>query len=278
MQLGISTFTYGWAFETSKRGVPDYWPDGPLDEQTLLDRVAAFGVRLVQFGDNWPLHELPAERLNALRQRADRDGTRLEVGARGLTENRLAQYIDLARNLNSRLLRFVIDEPGYEPATADIVSLVRRAVPILETAGVTLGLENHDRLSARTFVDIVEQVSSPNVGICLDSVNSLGAGEGLAEVVGTLAPHTVNLHLKDFGIRRLPHQMGFQIDGRPAGQGMLDIPWLVNEINRYGRCRTAVLEQWVTPETDPAATIAKEAAWAAASMTYLHQTDLFYDE
>lgn len=273
MRLGISTYTYGWAV-----GVPGNRPETPLDEQGLLDRANAFGVRLVQFGDNWPLHELSAERADAFRQRIDNEGYTIEVGARGMTIDRLMQYIDLVHNLNSRLLRFVIDEPNYEPDIATVVNLLRNAVPRLEQTGVTLGLENHDRLLAREFADIVERVGSANVGICLDSVNSMGAGEGLMEVVKTLAPYTVNLHLKDFGIRRLPHQMGFQIDGRPAGQGMLNVPWLVEQVSKQGRCQTAIVEQWVVPEPDRAATIAKEAAWATESMNYLQKTGLFSDE
>ncbi|MFD2574552.1 sugar phosphate isomerase/epimerase family protein [Spirosoma soli] len=273
MQLGISTYTYGWAV-----GVPGDRPEQPLDEHALFDRANAFTLRVVQFGDNWPLHALPANRLEALKQRADREDIVLEVGARGLTDARLQQYIALADTLKSKLLRFVIDEPNYEPLIEDVISLVRNAVPALEKAGITLGLENHDRLLAREFAHIVEQVGSNNIGICLDSVNSMGAGEGLAEVVRTLAPYTVNLHLKDFGIRRLPHQMGFQIDGRPAGQGLLNVPWLVEQIIPYERCRTAILEQWVVPEPNQVATIAKEVAWADESMAYLQQTGLFKNE
>lgn len=273
MQLGIGTYTYGWFI-----GVPGNRPPEPLDEQALLDRANAFGVRLVQVGDNWPLHELPAERLNALRQRAEQEKIAIEVGARGLTDRHLERYIGLTQRLNSRLLRFVIDEPNYEPPAEDTMSLLRNVVPVLEKTNITLGLENHDRLPARGLARIVERVGSLNVGICLDSVNSMGAGEGLAEVVQTLAPYTVNLHLKDFGIRRLPHQMGFQIDGRPAGKGMLNIPWLVAQVAYHGRCRTAILEQWVVPEQEWSTTIAKEADWATESMTYLQRTGLFTNE
>ena len=272
MRLGISTYTYGWAV-----GVLGDRPNEPFDEQRLLDRANAFGVRLVQFGDNWPLHELSIEQIDTLRQRANETGITIEVGARRLTDAHLDRYIDLTHRLNSRLLRFVIDERQYEPGVNDVVSLLRNALPRLEQTGITLGLENHDRLLAREFADIVEHVGSTHVGICLDSVNSMGVGEGLVEVVRTLAPYTVNLHLKDFGIRRLPHQMGFQIDGRPAGQGLLNVPWLVEQVGQYGRCQTAILEQWVVPEPDRAATIAKEAAWAVESMNYLQQTGLFSD-
>ncbi len=264
MQLGISTYTYGWAV-----GVPGNRPENPLDEQALLNRANAFGLRVVQIGDNLPLHELPAERLNELKKRLDSELIRLEIGARGLTEAHLQGYIGLSYSLKSRLLRFVIDAPDYAPSIDEVVSILRNALPVLERMNLTLGLENHDRLLAREFADIVERVGSPNVGICLDSVNSMGAGEGLVEVVNTLSPYTVNLHLKDFGIRRLPHQMGFQIDGRPAGQGMLNIPWLLEQVSRYGRCQTAILEQWVVPEATLTATIAKEAAWAEESMDYL---------
>jgi 3-oxoisoapionate decarboxylase len=37
----------------------------------------------------------------------------------------------------------------------------------------------------------------------------------------------------------------------------------------YGRCRTAVLEQWVVPEEDLEETVVKERAWAQESMAYL---------
>ena len=270
MQLGISTYTYGWAI-----GDPDNRPPQPLDELSLLNRAAQFGVHLVQFGDNWPLHELPAERLDTFAQQAERQAIRLEVGARCLTDGHLHTYIELTNRLKSRLLRFVIDTVTYKPTIDTIVGIVKNALPALLKAGVTLGIENHDRLVAREFADIMERVGSSQVGICLDSVNSMGAGEGLHEVVKILAPYTVNLHLKDFGIRRLPHLMGFQIDGRIAGQGMLPIAWLVEQVNLYDRCQSAILEQWVVPEQTLADSIRKEAVWAEDSVTYLKNSGLF---
>lgn len=270
MHLGISTYTYGWAI-----GTPEQRPSQPPDELDLLDRAVQAGVKLVQFGDNWPLHELSENQITVLNQQATEQGITLEVGARGLTDEHLDRYIALTHRLNSRLLRVVIDAKNYEPTVDEVTGILKNALPTLTKAGVTLGLENHDRLLARQFADIVEGVGSSLVGICLDSVNSMGAGEGLAEVVGTLAPYTVNLHLKDFGIRRLPHLMGFQIDGRPAGQGLLNIPWLVEQVSQYGRCQTAILEQWVVPELTMEATIAKESAWAEESIMYLRESGLF---
>lgn len=266
MQFGISTYTYGWAI-----GIPGSYPAYPLTEQGLLDKAVELGIQLVQFGDNLPLHELPESRLQALQERAIREGISLEIGARKLTVEHLNGYIQLAERLNARLLRFVIDGPDYRPSVDEVVAILKEAVPELEKRRITLGIENHDRLKAAEFALIMKRVGSLRVGICLDSVNSMGAGEGLEQIVETMAPYTVNLHLKDFGIERLPHLMGFQIDGRPAGQGMLNIPWLVETIQRTGRCQTAILEQWVVPEANLEATIAKEDAWAVESIAYVRK-------
>jgi sugar phosphate isomerase/epimerase len=260
MLLGLSSYTYGWA-------VAD--PHRPLDEQTLLDRTIRFGLRVLQFGDNLPLHALPAERLAALKTRAEATGIRLEAGARGLRPEYLRRYVELAGWLGAPLLRFVIDEKGYEPPLTEVVAVIRDALPLLRQHGVTLGIENHDRFRAADLARLMETLADERVGICLDCANSLGAGEGLAWVVDRLAPHAVNFHVKDFGITRLPHLMGFLVEGRPAGQGMLDLPWVLGQLARYGRCPSAVLELWPPPEPDPAATLAKEARWVEESVQYL---------
>jgi sugar phosphate isomerase/epimerase len=264
MQLGISTYTYGWSL-----GVPGNLPSHPMTELDLLAKAREFGLKLVQFGDNLPLHTFPPERLQSLKHWAAEWGIVLELGARKLTAEHLTQYIQLARHFNTRLLRFVIDAQEYEPCLDEIVAVITAHLPLLEQGKLTLGLENHDRLKAGEFADIIERVGSKWVGICLDSVNSMGAGEGLTEIVDILAPYTVNLHIKDFGIQRLPHLMGFQIDGRLAGKGMLNVPWLLEKIQPYGRCQTAILEQWVVPESRLGDTIRKEEAWAAESIHYL---------
>jgi sugar phosphate isomerase/epimerase len=264
MQLGISTYTYGWAM-----GVNGEMPIRPFTENHLLEKVKSFGLSLMQIGDNLPLHEFSADRLKNFADNARNNDIQIEVGARGLTTEHLDRYIQIALQLNASLIRFVIDQKDYEPELPAIIGIIQNALPDLEKHHITLGIENHDRLKTSEFVQIMEAVNSPRVGICLDSVNSMGAGEGLEQVVKALAPYTVNLHIKDFGIQRLPHLMGFQIYGRPAGKGMLNVPWLLKNISQYGRCKTAILEQWVVPETDPEATIEKEDRWAQESVDYL---------
>ncbi|MFO1460167.1 MAG: sugar phosphate isomerase/epimerase family protein [Verrucomicrobiota bacterium] len=262
MILGLSSYTFGWSV-----GVPGHPPPAPMDARALLDRAAAHGVRVVQLCENLGMPLRSESFADDLREQARQRGLRLEVGSRRLTAAHGRELIGFARRVGARLVRFVVDGPQYHPTPREIVSVVRELVPELD--GLVLALENHDRLPAHVLRGVLEAVASDRVGLCLDTANSLGAGEGLNTVVAELAPWTVNLHLKDFRVVRLPHQMGFTVEGRPAGAGMLDLPWLLREVARSGRCETAILELWTPPEDSLDATMAKEEDWARQSLETL---------
>jgi sugar phosphate isomerase/epimerase len=261
MRLGISSYTFGWAVQA-----------GVFDENDLLDQALELGVSLVQFGDNLPLHEWSDARLDALSARAARENIALETGARGLTARHLQRYLEISRRLNAKLLRFVADDGEYRPSAEEIIAILRAAAPHL--GPVQIGLENHDRFAASTLARIVETADSESIGICLDTANSLGAGEGLNEVLAHLAPHALNLHIKDFAIERVPHLMGFTVEGRAAGDGMVNLPNVLAQLNA-ARCQTAVLELWTPPETAISDTLAKERQWAKRSLDYLRGLGCF---
>lgn len=262
MKLGLSSYTYGWAV-----GVRGHDPAHPLDEHGLLDHAREHGVKLLQIGDNLPVESFDEARLNRLAARAADEGVRLEIGARRLTRERIAIYAALARRLDATLIRFVIDDADYHPSPEDVAAILRATAPIL--GDLTLGIENHDRFAAGTLRQIIESADCAQIGVCLDTANSLGAGEGLETVTAQLASLAVNLHIKDFNVERLPHLMGFTITGRPAGRGFVGVPALLAQLAPFHRCHTAILELWTPPEPLLADTIAKEAAWAAESLAFL---------
>jgi sugar phosphate isomerase/epimerase len=141
--------------------------------------------------------------------------------------------------------------------------------PRFEQAGITLGIENHDRLPARALRRILDATGSGAVGACLDTANSLGAGEDIATVLDALVDVTVNVHIKDFAVRRLPHGKGFLVTGRPAGKGRLDIPWLLSRLRAAGRDVSCILELWSEPAATVEDSIAVENRWADESVEYL---------
>lgn len=264
MRLGISSYTYTWAI-----GVPGSIPDKPLGICGLIEKAESSGISLIQIADNLPLEKLTHFELNELRHYASDKGISIEMGGRGLSPAHTMECLEAATILGSPILRMVIDGEGFEPDIKTIVSIITDFVPELKSRGIKLAIENHDRLKAREFERIINRVGSDMVGICLDSVNSMGAGEGFETVSEILAPYTINLHIKDFSIHRVSHKMGLIIEGRPAGKGMLNIPGLFRNIDQYSRCRSAILELWTPPEKSIEETIIKEEMWALESVQFL---------
>jgi sugar phosphate isomerase/epimerase len=263
MRLGLSSYTYAWAV-----GVPGSRPEAPLGARELVHRAAELGVGVVQICDNLPLHRLPVAEEEALIRHAADLGVEIEVGTRGIESDRLARYVRLAARYGSPILRLVAEDGDRRLSEEGVVDAIRQVLPELEGAGVRLALENHDRLPSRTLARIMAAIGSEKVGICLDTVNSFGALEGPEVVVRRLAPWVINLHVKDFCISRPEHNLGFVIEGRPAGQGRLDVPWLLRELDDRPHM-SAIIELWTPPERTLAATIDKEARWAASSVSFM---------
>jgi sugar phosphate isomerase/epimerase len=143
-------------------------------------------------------------------------------------------------------------------------------LPEFESHGVTLGMENYEEHSCRSLAEMVCRLESKNVGICLDTVNSLGALETPEDVVEALAALTVSLHVKDFVIERAPNMMGFVVRGAAAGTGRLSIPWLLERMPPSNNV-SVILEQWPPIQESIEATIAMEQEWAAQGVEYLRE-------
>jgi sugar phosphate isomerase/epimerase len=264
MNLGISSYTYTWSV-----GVPGFPPDEPLTPFTLIDKAVETEVSLVQIADNMPLEKLPAEDILKIREYAARRSVSIEMGGRGLTPEHTLSCLETARLIGSPILRMVIDGAGFEPDIHEISSIIKDLLPEFRSRNIALAIENHDRFRARDFERIVNNAADGLIGICLDSVNSMGAGEGFEEVARTLLPYTINLHIKDFTIKRVSHKMGLVIEGAPAGRGMLNIAELISSAAASGRCNSAILELWTPPDHELAATLAREKLWAGESIDYL---------
>lgn len=269
MLLGISSFAFGWSV-----GVPGNEPLVRMNESDLLQFALSNDIHCLQIADNIPVHSFSNERLDRLKE-VTRTGIRLELGARKLTPAHLETYLKLAEYFHSPFLRFVIDGDQYEPKINEVIALLKNALPELKKQNLQLGIENHDRLKAREFASIIEACGSDLIGICLDTVNSMGAGEGLDQVLDFLGPYTINLHIKDFKVNRLKHNMGFEITGARAGQGQADLPALLDKLSSRGRCRSAVLEQWVPFTQDLSTTIGLEKEWAQSGLDYLKSLPYF---
>jgi sugar phosphate isomerase/epimerase len=266
MKLGIGSYTFSWGV-----GVPGHLPEEPLSEIGLLDKARELGVSVVQFADNLPLDRLSDHELEALAARAGKWKLSVELGTRGVMPDHLRRYLALAARMGSTLVRTIPEVSGGGVPFEEILSNLLPVVRGFAAAGVKLALENHGRIAVKDLCRLVEALRTPWVGICLDTVNSLGMAEGPEGVVRELARHTVNLHVKDFVVKRIPHQMGYTVEGTPAGKGQLDVPGLLDSLRSAQVSPNAILELWTPLQDTLEQTIALEQAWAVESIEFLRR-------
>ena len=264
MRLGIGSYTFAWAI-----GVPGHPPARPMTAFDLLEETARLGVRLVQVCDNLPLTGLSPIELEQFIARAQELQIQVELGTLGLNPANLRAYLQLANRFHCPFVRVVVDSPGDEPTPDEIVARLQPLIAEFAAANVYLAIENHDRLRSSVLKEIVERLGPEHVGICLDTVNSFGSLEGPDVVVPTLSPYTLCLHAKDFTIRRVSHRMGFVLEGCPAGQGQLNLPWLLNQLAKSPHDFNVILETWVPPADTLDETIVRERDWTEAGKHYL---------
>ncbi len=269
MKLGIGTYCYMWAigFEFGDRAAA---PEQPMDAFDLLCRAHELDVHLVQYGPNLPLAALSDAELARLLDQAKAWNIELELGTRGIETDHLLRQIALAKQVGSRIVRTVPEIGGAPARIEEIPEYLGTILPVLERENIKLGLEN-GTIPALEIKGVLDQVGSPYVGVVLDMVNSLAVPEGWRHVTEVLAPYTICLHHKEFIIQRYWHMMGFEVQGRPAGTGQLDTPWVLETLNWAGATYNVILEVWPPEQTTLAETIALEDQWVRESIPYLRQ-------
>lgn len=264
MALGISSYAFRWAV-----GTCDFTPAVPLRPLGLLEKAAESGAEVVQICDNVALDDLPKEMLTSLARRADELDLVLEVGIRGSRPEQLNRNLEVTKLLGSKLLRVVLADVGWEPSLGECMAVFKSFLPELRTAGVTLAIENHFHLAPVELVRLIEAIGEPMVGVCLDPVNSISKLFCPKETISLLAPFAVSVHAKDAIIRRW--NTGFYITGCPLGQGLIDLPEMLDTIRNSGRNPNILLESWMDRLDDEAATLAQEQAWICQGIAYLRR-------
>ena len=165
----------------------------------------------------------------------------------------------------------VTDKDGDEPRVEEVIARLCSLAEECRRAGVVIAIENHDRLRAKQFAAIAAALPG-TAGICLDTVNSMGALEG-PEVVVEHRP-----------LYREPAPERFR--GGPAGdadglpgrgprrrRGVLDIPWVLEKLKSFGRDCNAILEMWPPAEATLEQSKALEDEWAESGVRRLSVVD-----
>jgi sugar phosphate isomerase/epimerase len=246
-------------------------PPRPLDVFGFVRLASDLGFDLVQIDDNLPLHLMDGSGLDALRSFCAERGVDTEVGIRGSGTAHMERSLEVASRLGSPFLRVLLDSGDDRPPVGECARRLRAILPACARRGMTIAIENHDRLRVEELLEVMRLAGGKGVGVCLDTVNSFGCLEDPRRVIEALAPHVVNLHLKDFVVRRIQGGMGFEIAGAPAGEGMLGAAGVVERLRGEGRPFSATLELWPPRQADPGRTVELEQEWIRSSLRNLRR-------
>jgi sugar phosphate isomerase/epimerase len=110
---------------------------------------------------------------------------------------------------------------------------LRLAKPVAERHGVQLAVENHKDWRSEDLLKIIRRADSPNIGVCLDTGNSIALLEEPHEVVEALAPVTMTTHFKDMAVAEYPQ--GFLLSEVPLGTGFLDLARMLKLLTNQRR-------------------------------------------
>ncbi|MDI1314694.1 TIM barrel protein [Prosthecobacter sp.] len=105
------------------------------------------------------------------------------------------------------------------------------AEPVARRQRVKIGIENHKDFHAAELAELLGRLSSPHIGACVDTGNSIALLEDPMTVVETLAPYAVTTHIKDMAVQEMP--TGFLLAEVPLGEGILDLPRMFALFEKY---------------------------------------------
>jgi len=228
----IYSFSHRWKSKHSSIRYPAF-----RDVLDAMDRVREYGVGSLQIGvDGWSL-----DLAHKARSSCESYDMRLEGIARlpqgqGDVE-RFARDLRLGKESGMSVFRVAAGGRRYETfdRRADFeiwLASARRALelaePVARRLGVRLAIENHKDFETPELLAMLDAVASPQLGVCLDTGNSLALLEDPLEAVRQLAPRAFTVHLKDIAVRAVDD--GFEMAEVPLGQGMLDLPTMISTI------------------------------------------------
>jgi sugar phosphate isomerase/epimerase len=102
--------------------------------------------------------------------------------------------------------------------------------PVLRRHQLKVAIENHKDLTSDELAALIRKISSPWIGVLVDTGNNIALLEEPHATVEALAPFALSVHLKDMAVQ--PNDDGFLLSEVPLGTGMLDLPRMIATLRR----------------------------------------------
>lgn len=247
---GVVIHSYGIRGAAEKGGKDQPPFSDPLTFLAYCRTLGAGGVQ-VNIGDR------DREYVLRLRKLLDASGMYLEGSIRLPRDRadgeRFEAEVKTARAAGTTVLRSAMLS-GRRYETFDSAEAFRKfreqsyaslglAEPIIARHDILLAVENHKDWRADELIDLLKKLGSRQVGVCVDTGNSIALLEDPLEVVETLAPLAFTTHLKDMGVAE--YADGFLLSEVPFGTGFLDLKRIV-AVLRKARPRVRLNVEMIT--------------------------------
>src|SRR5262245_21334736 len=234
--LGVAQFSYNFRLTQERaKGVT-----GLADPLAFLDHCHKLGAGGVQL----PLGQRESAYLNELRKRVERYEMFLEGQVRLPRDQTDAERFEAeaktAKDAGISILRTVMlggrryetfdSTAAFRKWGEQAIASVRLAEPIVARHGLTLAVEYHKDWHAADLVALLKKLDSRHLGVCVDSGNNIGLLEDPYEVVETLAPGAVTVHIEDMAVA--PYEDGFLLAEVPFGEGFLDLKRIIGALRK----------------------------------------------
>ena len=242
--FGVCTFAYRWSI-----GRPYYRPKNAMTLIAFIDRMAEYGVKVIQICNNVDLHDFTQDQLTEVRDRIRKYDMIVETGTRGTEPEHFVRHVEIADFLGARVMRVVYDierdgSAGTVGTQIDAgVACFSQVMDKAREHDVTLALENGYTISPREVREMIERVDHSHFGACLDTLNSVSMVEKAEAVFEVLAPYAKSVHFKDFEI--IFNKRGNVISGTALGEGWNDFRGLKTMLTRAGYKGHIFLELYI---------------------------------
>ncbi len=223
-KMGIATTSYMMAWK-------------PKDTLEFLEHCHDLGAAGIQSAIHGDVH--------VIRERAERYGMYIEAmvpipkpdGDTAEFERALdtAQQVGAVAMrsacLGTRRYETFHSEAAWREHVAQSHASIEAARPVLDRYKIPLGLENHKDWTADELAALMHKYGTEYLGVCLDFGNNLSLLDQPMQVIDTLAPFSVCVHLKDMATA--PSKDGFLLSEVLLGTGYLDLPTAIAKVREH---------------------------------------------
>jgi sugar phosphate isomerase/epimerase len=237
--LGLHTYSlYLHGIGQAWAGFKLPWPR-QMSTFELFDQTIRWGLDGLHLDDG-VLENLEESYLREVRAAAEEKGLYLEynfsmdLGGQGIgIQHDLAEAITTAQALGADIVKVSMDLIRPRPVAASrfhpdvmaqiksVASRIKQMAPTAEAADVKIAVENHCDTFSEEILWLLDQIDSPQVGACIDTVNALMVMEDPMTAIENLAPRAFTNHFRDDRIEFQRH--GFKLTGTAVGEGDIDI-------------------------------------------------------